>query len=260
MANQGIMLLNNMIDALYEPKKIPRIDIAVVGDTSVGKTSIIKFWLSLNIETIVASGVYSKVIWMDDAAVQMCIHEISPLNRNKQNLVYNSKKYYHTVVYVYDLNNNDTWKSIPGWIDFMRNRINYFTYQMILGLSDRPNEELDFESDKISKIRKKYVDRRISYHIHSSQPSESLSRLIGEITTEAYDIVMRDEALNFPNFLEKSDTTKYETIEMDIFNKNIESEPLLLRGSVNQANHANQSKSDLIIYPKNHETDCCVIM
>ena len=219
-----------------------KMDIAVVGDRAIGKTTLIKFWLSLTTDTVITSDIYSKMIWLDQNPIQLTIYEISSKNVMRPNLF---KKYYHAIVYLYDIDKESTWTAIPQWIEYMKTQINDLTYQTILGLSNKPDEQLELESETYLKTRKFYAQMKIAYNIHSIQPSESLSKLVGMITDEAYDAVKKIPAIN------ASDYGDPNLVEMDIFDPKA-NHPLLIRRT------GDESLKPVQMYRP--ENNCCVII
>ena len=116
---------------------IPKIDIAIVGNQLSGKTTLIKFWLSLSPDTIIVSDTYNKIIWIDGEAVQVSVKEIS--NDQKRSWVtFRNDKKYNTVVYVRNTDNtnvNESSESEPDldfWIEYMKDKLIPCAYQVVL--------------------------------------------------------------------------------------------------------------------------------
>jgi hypothetical protein len=230
---------SSIIGSLLGP---PRIDIAVVGNNRIGKTYFIKYWLSINENNIITSNVYSKIIWIKEEPVQLCIHEISSLPDLRRN------KMFHAIIYMYNLENDNSRDAVPHWIEFMKHRINDLTYQVILGVSDLSNDKIELETDEVMKIRKFYANQKISYFRQSLQPSESLTELIDGITTEAYDALKKMPTINSSNYGDPNE------IEMNLFDKKINQHPFLLRKTGDNTITVNTYK--------NYESDykCCTII
>jgi hypothetical protein len=238
------------------------INIAIVGDANIGKSAIINFWLissSENINTkIVTTETKSKIIWIDNSPVQLNISEYSSTNIN----LIDHDKIFHVVIYVYDINTLDTLISIEKYIDVMKSHIIYNTMQIILGTSPH---QIDFsytESEEIDILRKTYATRCIGFKLYCSKPSEQLSRFIGEVTTDVYDVILRKR-----NISNESDISNAE-IEMDIFNTK---QSLLRKRNIgyerkcdNMCQNQDHINKDIIYwdkkpYRKTTKYDCCTL-
>lgn len=231
---QKILSQSKILNTIL-PKKTPSINIAVVGQREIGKTKLICDWLSLSVGTIIVSNVFSKIMWIGEDSVQVNIHEFSSHNSIKL-----PNEMFHAILYVYDIDNDNSKEIIPGWIEFMKNKKNDLSYQVILGLSKKTNLELNLEFEEIKKeinnIRKFYEEDKIMYHRYSSIWSKQLSDLLETIILEAYDII-RNIYMESTNNNEDTNS-----IEMNIF-ESVE-QPLLNR----------------TIYDPAKNTSCCVLI
>lgn len=192
--------IENGIPNFYQSRNISKINIAVVGDHNVGKTKLINYWLSLTSETLVwmvdnsekfsqnyksDTNIYNKIVWINDEPVHLSVLEISDnaaMNRSP------IRKIFHAIVYVYELENAKSKDMIPTWTNYFKYCISPLTYQIILGVSNKPNEELESDSDEVTEIKKFYEQYKITYNRISLQPTIELTDIFSMITNRAVGV------------------------------------------------------------------------
>jgi hypothetical protein len=155
----------------YPEYDLPTINIAVVGDKNIGKTSLIRFWLSFGSDTIITNNTYSKIFWMENNPVQINICKISKNINNSQF----ENKIYHAIVYVYDITNCTSNNSVNYWFDAMEKYKKFWTHQYIISLSK--NEIIP---EKI------ITDKNIEHYASSLSIPSILSDILNNITISAY--------------------------------------------------------------------------
>ncbi|XWV26112.1 putative orfan [Tupanvirus soda lake] len=221
----------------------PKIDIAVVGDNDIGKTSLIKYWLSLRANTITTYDIYSKIFWVDNDPVQINIHKVSP-----ENFGYNlENKLFSAIVYIYNIENISSKNSVEFWIDKMEPYRNIFTYQCVLCLS----------LEDISESTKHIISFQNIPHFGSSfRTSKKLIDILNKITTEAYntaEIMSLDEnQISRNNFYPLTDSM----IEMDVFREKTSKQQPLKLSCIEDEFYVLDNKSHNF---SNMEHSCCVI-
>ncbi|XWV24864.1 putative ORFan [Tupanvirus deep ocean] len=229
-------LISNRI--LHTP---PKIDIAVVGDNNIGKTSLIKFWLSLRANTITTYDTYSKIFWMDNDPIQINIHKVS-----SENFGYNlENKLFSAIVYTYSIENITSKDNIRIWMGKMEPYYNIFTYQCVLCLS------LDDISESMKHIT---TFQEIPHFGTSFRTPSKLINILNKITTEAYktaEILSLDENKTNNNFHSLTDGM----IEMDVFRENKTVQPLNLSCIEDEFYVLGSGNR----FSNNLERSCCVI-
>jgi GTPase SAR1 family protein len=171
----------------------PIINIVVVGDKNIGKTSLIRFWLSLGSNTIITDNVFSKIFWVGTDPIQINIYKISERNINYPKL---ENKLYHAIVYVYDVTNEISKNSVNDWLNIMAKYKNSWTYEYILSLSK--NDTITDASNLVS--------------------STILSNVLDNITISAYKSA-KDMIIEYGPLITNNNN------EMDIFTCNKASSP-----------------------------------
>ncbi|AYV85119.1 MAG: putative orfan [Satyrvirus sp.] len=169
------------------------VEIAVVGNQNVGKTTLIKYWLSWNIKSISTSDMYSKLIWHKNRPIQINIYKLSSENfrENFSTFLINGK-IFHSIIYVYNIENEFSKNMVPVWIKKMDYYANDFTYKIVIGLSKNSNNTLD---DKILEIKNFYSGYNIEYFCvpaHFVDNSKILKEIFLSIITRVYQISVDD--------------------------------------------------------------------
>ncbi len=158
-----------------------RIEIAVVGDDNVDKSSLIKFWLSLGYNSIKNSDVYSKFFWLDNEPLQINIYKIS--NQNYENIFLQSK-IYGAIVYVHC---NSFMESMTEWFCKTKKYISEHTYQCIIMLS-----LLDADEEFYNGFTLKFFDYdSIDYYMITPKSESNISVILNKITIHAYKNVVK---------------------------------------------------------------------
>jgi len=168
-----------------------KIEIAVVGDQHVGKKALIKYWLcsgkKVGLDTITVPNMYSKILQFNNEPIQINIYRISRENYlNRSSFV---DKFYHTVIYVYDLKNKKSRDNIFFWFDIMKNYRCTLTYQTILALTLLPENNIILDPDRIFNSNKFFSGYDIDYKIISITYSKKLWELLQSIINKSYNLV-----------------------------------------------------------------------
>lgn len=182
--------------------KVHKINIAVVGNSNVGKSTLIEYWLSVkplfhrdnsnsisysrispNIRPIF-SNTYSKIFWKSDEPIQINISKISPTSND-------TSKIFHAILYLYRYETpaEATEQMLDEWIKKMENCISNHTYQIIVGTTGKTLEEI--ETNNFNK--KKYHEQKINCSEQSLQPSMALATFLDEITISAYSAMINEK-------------------------------------------------------------------
>jgi hypothetical protein len=245
LINAHLPYFSELIQKEISPHTLPKIDIAVIGDQNIGKSSLIKFWLSLGHNTITDSNIYSKIFWFDNnEPLQINIYKIS--NNNYDNNDLENKKYC-AIVYVYS---NSLFDSVSEWLYKTKKYVNNDTYQCIILLTSSESDE-----DFYDHLAPKFFDHNeIEHFVISPKSNTKILHVLNKITVEACKVGKKLRSTNnYGNGINITKISDKSFIEKD-------SNTLFYEKDCNQKIFSNQhfyllSKYSPVIFEKNESLE-----
>lgn len=155
----------------------PKIEIAIVGDKYVGKTSLIKFWLSLNSESITTAAIYSKIFWADHDPVQINIQRLSENNLDQVPI----NKKYHAIIYMANK------ESIRLWMERVHPVCHQSTFHCIIEFC--MDDNIGFLSPNKEML---ICGQNIPYYLVTYELPTQLADILNTITLEAYRVAKKE--------------------------------------------------------------------
>lgn len=203
------------------------IDIAVVGNYGIGKKKLVEYWLSIPN----GSGLYSKIFWIDNQAVQINIYKISPKNLHQIDI---QNKIYHTIVYVSNKNINNQ-KSVAEWMRIMHCHSSNLTFHHIISFDTNNGIPLS--------INEKPLVKKSTFH--QIKVDHQLSEIFSKIIAETCEVLQE-----LPPIYNHDGNNSY---EMDVFADG-DNELLLMNEMDRDYIFVNKKRHDF------RNNNCCTII
>ena len=167
--------------------------IITIGDCGVGKTSIFKRLVyntfELNTISTIGLNILKKDIELDN---RITIHLELSDTAGQEKFRSLSKSYFrnsNAILFVFDLNKEESFENIKYWIKILNNNYNYKKRTLIYLIGNKKDLEQKVKSDLINSFLKKknYIYRSISAY---KNDNNEIQKLFKEISNKLYENYM----------------------------------------------------------------------
>ena len=175
-------------------KKDLNVKIVLIGNSSVGKTSLIHRYIEGefkdNYISTIGTDMYEKSLLIDNQKVFLRIMDTSGQERFRS-ISQNFYRGAHGIIFVFDITNEESFKEIDRWL-LDANDVNTNCKRILVG------NKIDLKNNrKINKEKSnnKAINKNLNYYETSAKTGENVEFIFGEIVR----LIINDKEIFFNN-------------------------------------------------------------